>query len=399
VTSLLSRLPRGGGPDEPGERSPAALAGLAAAVVLAVPVVGLLVLLLAVAVVQTLDPAGGLGVGGSTRLAGQLWLLAHGAELELPGGPLRIAPLLLTGGIGWGLSRAAGGLVHRLHLVRGRDVGVVVAVQAVVHALVTAVLAAAVSTEGARAGLLRPVLGALLLAGVAGGFGALRDSGLLGALAARLPGPVPVLGRAVLAGLLALAGGCTAVLAVALAADVRGAAALTTGLGGAGAGATGLAGLSLLLLPNAGAAVAGLAAGPGFGIGTGTFVSASAVHLGPVPALPLLAALPDTQAVPLLAFLAQVLPVLAGLVTGTVVGRRLRDDDGGTVTAALVGLAAGVGLGAATALWVLLAHGRLGDAALASVGAPAPATGLAVAAQAGIAAAAAGAVARWRARS
>jgi len=115
-----------------------------------------------------------------------------------------------------------------------------------------------------------------------------------------------------------------------------------------------------------------------------------------VPALPLLAALPDTQAVPLLAFLAQVLPVLAGLVTGGVVGRRL--PEGGTVTAALWGVAAGLGLGLATALWVLLAAGRLGDAGLASVGAPALATGLAVAGQAALAAAVAAAVTRWRGR-
>ena len=48
--------------------------------------------------------------------------------------------------------------------------------------------------------------------------------------------------------------------------------------------------------------------GPGFFVGSGTLVSVHGVTLGPVPALPLLAALPDTQAVPLLAFVSQVVP-------------------------------------------------------------------------------------------
>ncbi len=59
------------------------------------------------------------------------------------------------------------------------------------------------------------------------------------------------------------------------------------------------------------AAALGLAAGPGFSIGAATVVSVHGVSLGPVPALPLLAALPDTQAVPLLAFASQAVPALA----------------------------------------------------------------------------------------
>jgi hypothetical protein len=142
----------------------------------------------------------------------------------------------------------------------------------------------------------------------------------------------------------------------------------------------------------------GLAAGPGFLVGAGTFVSVGGVTLGSVPALPLMAALPDTQAVPLLAFVSQALPAIAGLVTGIVVGRRLGDADGGTLTAALWGVVAGVGVGVLAGLWVLVAGGRLGDGGLADVGAPALATGLAIAAQAGIAAAPSAAVTRWRSR-
>jgi uncharacterized protein DUF6350 len=120
------------------------------------------------------------------------------------------------------------------------------------------------------------------------------------------------------------------------------------------------------------------------------------VTLGAVPALPLLAALPDTQAVPLLAFVSQAVPALGGLVTGVVLGRRMTDGDGGAIGAGLWGVVAGVLLGGASVVVVWLAGGVLGDGALAEAGAPALATGLAVAAQAGIAAALAAMVTRWR---
>jgi hypothetical protein len=397
VTSVLARLPSLG-QGRPGDRRGPASGWLAAATTLAVTLTGLLGLGLALVVVQTLDPDGGLPVGSSARLAGQLWLLAGGAELEVPSGPLRLAPLLLTAGLAWGLSRAAGSVVALREVDGAADVGRVLAVVVAVHTAVTAVLALAVRTPGASVGLLRPVLGAVVLAVVAGGLGALRDSGLSAEVADRFPGPGRALVRAAVAGTLALAACCAAVITVALVDDLAGLGRLVTGLGGASAGAAGQVGLSVLLLPNAIAAVMGLAAGPGFLVGAGTFVSVGGVTLGRVPALPLMAALPDTQAVPLLAFLSQALPAVAGLVAGVVVGRRLGDADGGALTAALWGVVAGVGVGLLSGLWVLVAAGRLGDAGLAEVGAPALATGLAIAAQAGIAAAPAAAVTRWRNR-
>jgi hypothetical protein len=397
VTSVLARLPSLG-QGRPGERRGPATGWLAVATTFAVTVTGLLGLGLALVVVQTLDPDGGLPVGSSARLAGQLWLLAQGAELDLPFGPLRLAPLLLTAAIAWGLSRAAGSVVALRELQEPGEVARVVGVVAGVHTAVTVVLALAVSTPDATVGLLRSVVGAFLLAVAAGGLGALRDSGLSAEVADRFPGPGRALARAAAAGTLTLAACCTAVIAVALVDDIGGVGRLATDLGGASAGVAGQVGLSVLLLPNAAAAVMGLAAGPGFLVGAGTFVSVGGVTLGSVPALPLMAALPDTQAVPLLAFLSQALPVIAGLVTGVVVGRRLGDADGGTVTAALWGVMAGVGVGVLSGLWVLLAGGRLGDAGLAEVGAPALATGLAIAAQAGLAAAPAAAVSRWRSR-
>ena len=127
-------------------------------------------------------------------------------------------------------------------------------------------------------------------------------------------------------------------------------------------------------------------------------VSVHGVTLHAVPDLPLLAALPDTQAVPLIAFASQAVPAVAGLVAGITLGRWFGDDDGGSLVAGLTGLIAGAGLGLVAAVLTAVAGGALGDGALADIGAPPVATGLAVALQSGVAAALAATVTRWRSR-
>lgn len=392
MVSLLARLHRPG----TGPRA-LPLVWLAVAAVLAVDVAGLAGLGLAVVVVQTLDPAGGLPVVGSAALAGRLWLLAQGGQLELPSGPLVLAPLLLTLGIAWGLSRAGRGVVRAHDLTGARAVTRAIGLLAGAHLVVGLLLAAVLDATVGGIGLLRTTAGVAALALVAVGWGVARESGLLDTVLDRLPGaPRPLL-RGVLAGLLTAMALCSAVVAVALASDARGYATVSASLGGAGAGALGLLGLTVLLLPNAAAAVLGLAAGPGFLVGSGTLVSVHGVTLGAVPALPLLAALPDTQAVPLIAFVSQAVPALAGLVAGTTVGRWFTAGDGGSVVAGLTGVLAGLLLGVTSAALVWVAGGSLGDGALAEVGAPPLGTGIAIAAQSGIAAALAAAVTRWRA--
>jgi hypothetical protein len=392
VVPLLARLP---GRDGVG-RSPLPLVWLAVALAAAVTLAGLAGLGLAVVVVQTLDPTGGLGTGRSLALAGRLWLLAQGGELDLGGGPLVVAPLLLTLGIAWGLSRAGRVLARLRDLDSASSAAGATGLVVAVHLLLTVVLALVVDDRAAQVGMLRTFAGAAVLAAVAVGWGVSRESGLLDGALDRLPGaPRPLL-RGVLAGLLTALALCTGVVAVAVAADAHGYATLSGSLGGAAAGALGLLVLGVLLLPNAAAAVLGLAAGPGFSVGSGTLVSVHGVTLGAVPALPLLAALPDTQAVPLIAFASQAIPAIAGLVAGRTVGRWFGDEDGGSVVAGLTGLLAGVLLGVTSGVLVWVAGGSLGDGALAQVGAPAFATGIAVAAQSGIAAAIGATVARWR---
>ncbi|WNV74878.1 DUF6350 family protein [Geodermatophilus sp. DSM 44513] len=397
MVSLLARLGLPGQRDrDPGARGSWHAPVLTAAAVAAVTVLGLLGVGLASVVVQTLDPAGGLPVADSARLAGRAWLLAQGGGLSPASGPLVLAPLLLTLAAAWGLSSAGRGVVRVRDVPDGRSLAAVVAAGAGTHALLTVLVGLLVATPAVPVDLLRSAAGSAVLAVLAVGWGAARDSGLLDDVLDRLPGPVRPLLRAAAAGLLTAVALALVVVAVAVGADTRGYAALSGSLGGAGAGAVGLLVLGVLLLPNAAAAAIGLAAGPGFAVGSGTLVSVHGITLGAVPALPLLAALPDTQAVPLLAFASQAVPALAGLVAGGTLGRWLDDEDGGSVVAGLWGVLAGVLLGVACGLVAAAGGGSLGDGALAGVGAPPVATGLAVALQAGVAAGLAAAVTRWR---
>ena len=371
---------------------------LAAVATVAVTVAGLLGLWLALVVVQTLDPDGGMSVGASAVLAVRVWLLAQGAELRLASGPLALQPLLLSLLVARGLSWAGRVAVRAgQDGAAAREVARAAALVVALHGTLTGLLALAVDDDPAGIGWLRTLLLPVALALVAVGWGAAREAGLVDAAADRLPGIVAPVFRGVLAGLLAALGLGLLVVAVALASDAAGYAALSSSLGGAGAGAVGLLGVSVLLLPNAAVAVLGLAAGPGFSVGSGTLVSVHGVTLGAVPALPLLAALPDTQAVPLLAFVSQAIPAVAGLVAGSALARWLGDTSGGSVVAGLAGLLAGALLGVAVGILAWIAGGSLGDGALAVVGAPPVATGIAVAAQAGIAGALAATVTRWRA--
>ncbi|MDP5181556.1 DUF6350 family protein [Blastococcus sp. BMG 814] len=396
MVPLLARLPfRRDDGSAARPAPPAVLAALAAA---AVTVAGLAGLWLALVVVQTLDPGGGMSAGSSATLGARLWLLAHGAELRPASGSLALAPLLLTLLAARGLSWA--GRVAVRVLDDGAPGGAVLragATVVVVHLALTWLLALLVDDATAGTGWPRTLLVPAGLVLLAVGWGAGRESGLADAALDRLPGAARPVLRGVLAGLLTALGLAFVVVAVALAGDASGYAALSGALGGAGAGALGLLGLSALYLPNAAVAVLGLAAGPGFSVGTGTLVSVHGVTLGSVPALPLLAALPDTQAVPLVAFVSQVVPAVAGLVAGVTVGRWFTDRDGGSVVAGLAGVLAGALLGLLAGLLAWAAGGALGDGALAQVGAPPVATGIALAAQAAIAAALAAATTRWRA--
>ncbi len=292
---------------------------------------------------DTASPISALKAAGLVALAG-----AHGG-LVLAGTPVSLAPLLVTGLLGW----LVAGHARRLDSWSG-FVGLTTG-----YAAASAVLAAWSRLGSTHAPVLGSAVAGVLLVLVVGG--AARSAGpLWGRLAPRWR----QVGRAaamVVAGYL-VAGSLLA--AAALLGHFSDAVALQRQL------APGAAGLPVALLgisatPNAVLAAVGYLTGPGFHIGSHTSVSVFAVTSGRLPVFPLLAGLPSGPPAVIASTLAVLVPaVLAGwAVLRTVAAsdswlRRLAD------CAAAAALAAGL-----LALLTELAVGGLGTGALRSIGA------------------------------
>ena len=245
--------------------------------------------------------------------------------LGVGGDRITLVPLAVTGWVAWRLGRAG---VHA-----GRPIGAPRA--ASVWPALQAGLAVAVVYAGIGAG-------AALLAGaadlrvepgrVAASFGGLAavcavTGAVRHASAGRRAGAAAprVLTDAVRAGLAAVAfllaaGAAAGGLALGLAGGDASAilAAYGTGL----AGQAGITALCLVYLPNLAVWGAAYLVGPGFAVGAGTVVSPEDVLVGPVPALPVLAALPHGTLAGLWPTLLLGAPVVAGLAAGVLLGRR-----------------------------------------------------------------------------
>lgn len=315
------------------------------------------------------DSASTAGASVALHAAGHAWLLAGNVPLDVPGGRLGLVPLgaalvpvLLLWRAGAATARAAGVTdlpgAARASIVLAAAYGVLAALVAVVAAT------PAVQVPPARA-----LAGAGALALLAGGGGVLRQSGLVDRLARRLPAALPGMLLAAAAGLLALAAVGALLVGVSLGWHVGRAGELARALAPGASGGVGLWAMDLALLPNAVVWAAAFAVGPGFALGAGTSVTPFGVSLGPVPAFPLLAALPAGGAAPLAALPGLLGPLAAGVVVGLVAVRRCPAAERGSAAgrAATAGLGAGLLLGLAAAL----AGGPLGPGRLAVVG-PSP---------------------------
>lgn len=134
--------------------------------------------------------------------------------------------------------------------------------------------------------------------------------------------------------------------------------------------APGVAGLPVALLgigfaPNAALAGTGYLAGPGFGVGSHTHISALATRHGPLPDFPVLAAVPTGGPATGLGLLAI---LVAALLAGWLCARGTRSAAGWPTRLADVGLAALLA-GCALGLLTGLASGGIGSGALGSIGA------------------------------
>lgn len=331
---------------------------------------------LAAYVATSADPANAdVGWTRSVGVGAALWLLGHGGALRAGGATITLVPLGITGLVLFACYASARRSSHRTVSAWLSGVGGYLAV-----VLLVLLLAGGAGPLGAGVGaVVRLAVGATAVAALGLGAGVARPRRVRAATHrwwGRLDHPV----RA------GAVGGLVATSAL------IGAAALLTGfwvLSGRAAAGDVVAGLGVdtfggLLLAVAQLAVApdlvawafAWLAGPGFTVGAGTAYAPSGVVAGPLPALPMLGALP-TEGGGLVQW-APLATVAVGLLAGAWLHRRLvvtraRDVLVAVGVAALTSGLLGAGVAA-------LGSGAAGPGRLAVVGASPGAVGLAVAA-------------------
>ncbi|WP_205601530.1 DUF6350 family protein [Cellulomonas iranensis] len=312
-------------------------------------------------------------------VAANLWLLAHGVPATLGGAVVSIVPLGLTAlavFTCYASARRSG------QATRGAALAGVTA-----YTLLAVLVAVVTGADGG--GVLRALLGGVLVGGVGLGAGLLRRpeappwARLVAPVRDRLPGGVAVGLRA---GLLATAGLVLLASVVCVVWVVAGHAAVAQVVAGLSLDAVGgvvLAVGELAFLPNLVVWALAWVVGPGFAVGTGTSFAPAEVVAGPLPAVPLLGALPDAGGGPLLA--APALVVAVGLLAGLAVRRWSTPTRPRDVALALAVLA--VTVGSLVALLVAAASGAAGPGRMAHVGAHVGLVALLAAAGTGVAAA------------
>jgi len=314
----------------------------------------------------------------AVRVGADAWLLAHGAGLQLGTATISALPLGLTLVCAAVAHRAGQWAARRSHSADRGSALSAVAIMSAVYGLVALVTALLAAHRSAESSLLLSFVGGSAVALLAGGAGVLSGTGHLRALGRFLPAWV----LAVVAGagivVLLLLAAAAFLLAGSLVADFGAAATVLSRLHADDAGGALLhTVVGLAFIPNAVLLSGSYLLGPGFMIGSGTVVSPTAVVLGPVPAFPLLAALPADGTTPSWTTWLVAAPVLLALVGGYLAGRvhpTERYERG-----AARGLGAGLAASVVFTGLAVLAGGSVGPGRMAEVGVQALSIGTAAA--------------------
>ena len=239
-------------------------------------------------------PHAGLGLPGVLRTAALLWLIGHHVGFALPGvgriGMLPLGLVLLPGALLW---RAGRWVVRTGGVRRLRHVGLRRPGPGRPYAMVAAALALASSSARATPSLPEAVVCPFLLALIAGGLGGARALAPWRQLAGLLRRPAPLGDRRARPGALAVLAAAGSLLAgVSLALHLGEFQAVDAVLAPGAVGAVLLLLAQLAYVPNAVIWAISFMLGPGFAFGTGTVIAPTGSALGPLPAFPMLAALP-----------------------------------------------------------------------------------------------------------
>lgn len=361
TASRIGRLGRGGSVRQPW------LNGVVGALWAAV--IGLGLAALPMLVMWMSSPESGLTWVESLRLAGLLWVVAHGAPATIAGVAvtlvpwgLAVIPLLLLG-------YAGGWAARRSDVDSPRAAAHVVLAGAGTYAVVAGSLAALTSRPTASVSIPFAVGYAFVIAVLALGFGALRASGV--GLPASVPVQLTAVIRAGAVGAAALIGFGAAAATVSLMVHIDDAVTVAQSLAGGIGGGLGLLALGVAYVPVVAMWGTAYVMGAGVVIGPGVTISPFVAVTAPVqlPPFPLLAALP--QGATPLAWALPLSGVAAGVLAGLVIARRARRESRLVRLALATGAAAVAGI--LLAVGAVLASGSLGDLRLAFLG-PMPAT-------------------------
>jgi hypothetical protein len=301
------------------------------------------------------------------RVAALGWLVAHGSGVTVAGVALTALPLLVTLGCAWAVWRC-GRRVGEAVSAHGPDadliadgqrdwtVPVATAVFTGAYLAVLATVLTLVSTPASTPSAARAAVGAVALCGLVGGAAVAVGSGRASVWVSSLPAPLRASATTCLAVLRWYAGVSAGVLLLALLLDAAAAANILSQLRTDPTDTATVVVLSLLLVPNAVAFAGSYLLGPGFAVGAGTLVSPTVVVLGPLPLVPLLAALPGAGDVPAWTPLLLGVPPLVAAVASARVHRRwpttrwdlalLRGGAGGVAAGLVTGVVAGLAGGA-----------------------------------------------------
>ena len=301
-------------------------------------------------------------VSDVTRTVGAIWLVGHGASIDVSGLPVGLPPLVLTAIIVWRLSKAGANTVRALQsrtVPAARAATLAVTMWYVLFALLVAVL---VDGDVYDLSIWKTVAWVAAVAVLSCGVGAMNEAGALDDVWLGLP---TWLRRGIRTGTLSMIAvtACGA-LGVGAALALRGSAVVETFSAYDGA-ALGLVLLSVLYLPTTAIWAAAYLLGPGFAVGVDTQVSVMTVDIMPMPVFPLFAAVPhaplDTWGTALWA-----VPLVIGCVQGIALGLRSVDSRWATMTWSV--LAAGLTAGVLMAGMAFMASGSLGTQRLSQLG-------------------------------
>lgn len=366
MVTLLARPPKLGGP---GAEAPllrqwwaGTIAGTWAAATLVLP-------LCVLGFIGWITDHGSTSIAGALRLGADLWLAGNGAPIDTTGGSITLHPLGVTLVIALLLWRAGMWAGASSHLPTGWSTARLVGSIAVVYAGLVAAVTVLGATPGIRPDLVRGVAGAAVLSLLAAGAGVVRGAGRSRSLYRRMPTGVRVALEAGTGATLMLLAGGALLLAASLTMHFGQVLTLTDALGPGPVGGFLLLVVCMSLVPSAAIYALSYAVGPGFALGTGSSVSIAGSHVGALPALPLLGAVPSGASSPAYAYAVLAVPIVAGLVAGILAivrGSGVRAE-----VAALRALGAGPVAGLAVLAMTWAAGGGVGTGRLSALG-PSP---------------------------